>query len=1227
MFNRKRIISIISTLLAVLMLASSMTMLVSAADSSEATTEYEYNTSNTIPTLDYESGNYPAKLKTDDKNYKPLGQVTTQAEKLEMMDLRLEKDGFRLYVDAYSGEVAVENISTGDVLFTNPYDVSAKGPSGSGDLSQEQLIKLLSQIHIKFIDIENNGAEKEYYSFRDAVRGGDMKNIDSTSQIDVRYIQGGIRVEYSIGRIDTRYLVPERIKAETFKELIYDVAIAAGCTSTEKLLFDSFFRLRDLDAHLAGFPEDAQEQEKKVFLEKYPEAADGPIYVLTNAVQKNYKDLENLIKKYCPEFTYEVLDEAHLALNYTPKDKNEALFKIALEYTIDEQGLKVRLPANGIRFDESLYRIEFIEILPYLGASANRYFGASTKTSGYTFFPDGSGALFDFEKLDKNLETSFYGDVYGEDFAYYNVSTNSPHNQVVRYPVFGLTENTVNWENKAESRGYLAVIEEGDSMMTLYSTHGDGYNTVKMQINPRPYDQYKLSNAISVAGDAMWTVVSERKYTGNVCIRYMMLTDEDKQTDPNVTYYDTDYVGMAKAYRDYLIDKGILTKLTEEDVKENLPLYIETFGSIVTTEKFLSVPYSTMKPLTSFGDIQKMYGELQSKGISNINFILTGYTDGGMQVDQVPYNLKWEKTVEKETKFEELVADAKEKGYGIYPDFDFVFASSDKAFDGLSLKKHAVMTIDGRYTSKREYSATRQTFVSYFELAISPAYFSHFYEKLTTNYLEYNPIGISVSSLGTYLNSDFDEDEPYHREDSKEFTTEAFKYLDEKYNKVMTSGGNAYSWKYVDYITDIATDSSRHVSSWATVPFLGIVLHGYVQTAGTPVNMEGNIDYAILRAIENGASLKFILSYRNTALLKEYTSTNMYYSVRYDIWVDDLVARYEKINSVLADVQTSTIEEHEFIDAIRISDADEALEDATRELMNILQAEIDKAASESATAKEELKNYRQFTYDLLEYVNDLEAAHNNQVPAPSTPAPSPTDVLVKAYDAAYMSEKSAGVSATRLEIIQDRILAVKQAQENLKVAADTYRANQNYENKTAYNSAKTWYDNAVKALSSAYEEYNTKVYNEVVVSSGLKYVEMYELVKKHLDSGDREALLKDYPSDAVVDELLAAYALIKPVYENLVAKTDEMLATRQEIINAITEAGYAKEVGIDAVEKEVETFNKYAVEQNSVVLEKFSNGKEIVLNFNSYAVKVTIEGVTYTVDAYGFIVIKQKGEA
>ena len=103
--------------------------------------------------------------------------------------------------------------------------------------------------------------------------------------------------------------------------------------------------------------------------------------------------------------------------------------------------------------------------------------------------------------------------------------------------------------------------------------------------------------------------------------------------------------------------------------------------------------------------------------------------------------------------------------------------------------------------------------------------------------------------------------------------------FDENYGSVMTDGANAYAWKYVDYILNMPLTSSRYLESAASVPFMGMVLHGFVQYAGAPLNMEGNTNYALLKAIENGASIYFTLSYRNTDILKEDTIYNKYYSI------------------------------------------------------------------------------------------------------------------------------------------------------------------------------------------------------------------------------------------------------------------------------------------------------------------------------------------------------------
>lgn len=1022
-------------------------------------------------------------------------EYSSAEEKLRTMTLKLEKDGYQLWSDELSGEVACVDMASGQILFTNPWDVATS--QGTSASVKEQV---LSQIVVRYTDVRS-GNTKDFYSFNEA---------GYRDQIKVKNIKGGIRVEYTIGREETRMLVPRLISKERFETQIRDVALVALGNDPMNFLFKkltAYFLEKDPD-------KTSSERAKAELYAAFPITKKMAVYVFDpTAGETELRRVEELIKTYCPLYTYEQLDYDHSLTEYEGNDRAPALFKMALEYTLDAGGMSVRLPANGIRFDESEYRMENISILPYMGAGAN-YTGSNKKDvqTGYTFLPDGSGSLFRFEELSGSSITNLSGKVYGFDFAYIDIT--GRQQETIRYPVFGLVANenvtvenmvdgSIVKETKKVSRGYTAIIEEGDAMAEIYTYHAGSlnkYNTMQMKFYPRPKDTYNMKDAISVGTNSTQTVVSPRKYVGNYKIRYIMLTDNNIASEKELdNHYEPTYMGMALAYRDYLTKNGTLSRLTAEQLKEDIPLYIETFGSMETIEKVLSIPVNTTVALTSFENIKTMYDELSADGVSNINFKLTGYLNGGMY-STVPYKAKWESSVGGRGGFEELVEYANEKGFGLFPDVDFVYAQNSGAFDGLSTKKHLVKTIDNRYTSRREYSATYQTFVSYFQMAISPAYFSHFYEKFTTNYLKYGYGNISVGTLGSDLNSDFDEDDPYNREDSKEYTIEALEYLAENYDSVMTTGGNAYSWKYVDHILDVSLDSSRLNKSSNSVPFLGIVLHGNIQFAGKALNMEGNMGYAVLRTIENGASPSFVLSYDNTTLLKDDSYLSKYYSVRYDIWYSELVDIYKQLNEALSDVQDKLIIGHEFLIGERVPDADE-LEDDIIAAEKALAEALAKAESDAASqavkdilnARQQAKNNAAKVETLLATAKSAAEAANGSIAAIEAALAN-----VPATKAAY--EAAAADEAAKLEVYNAAQAAYSAARdayntankgndEAAKAAAKAaYEAanTANSEARTAYNNAKTATKNAETAMKNAATELSdaltngTTAYNEAV---------------------------------------------------------------------------------------------------------------------------------------------------
>lgn len=938
------------------------------------------------------------------KQYLTL-EFATAEDKLATMEMRYEKDGYQLWVDELTGEVATYNMATGQILFSNPYDVGATFPAKQGP-SESTKKKLMSQIMIRYTD---NDTEKDMYSFEEAAMRG---------QIKVKNIKNGIRVEYSIGREENRMLVPRVIVAERFESQILDVFAAElneisrnnGMVELDwhvyfpvlmrsKAMIDSgnalWFGFNQLLAYYSYKSRDevATIRERLSLEAAYPITKKYNVYVFTtDATATEMIKVENYIKTYCPSYTYEQLEYDHQLTEYEGSDKAPALFKLALEYSLDKWGMTVRLPVNGLRFNESLYKLTYISVLPYMGAGANHLLGDKKETfTGYNFFPDGSGTLFRHEELNTGNTTTINAKVYGYDYAYNNLT--GTHAETIRYPVFGIVTNyhdirktteqvLVTEEMKDpstgevivpaeyedvekdytynEDRGFVAILEEGDALAELSTYHAGAlskYNSVSMLFYPRPKDSYNLANAISVGANASWTVVSSRKYTGNYKIRYIMLTDSAIAEEKGLEdYYEVSWLGMARAYRDYLYEQGTLSELDSSRVNEDIPAYIETFGTLETTEKILSIPVNVMTPLTSFENVKTMYDELSAEGVKNIKFKLTGYANGGMFAS-IPYRLKWEKSVGGAGGFSDLLDYADEKGFQVFPDFDFAYvrASTDKLFDGLNFKEHIVKSINNTYMSKRYYSATRQTMLGRFELAVSAAYYSHFYEKLTENYLKYFDEGrrttISVASLGSALNSDFDEDEPYNREDTKKNTAKAFGYLRDNYSDVMTDSANAYTWKYVDYIINLPLDSSRYTRSGASVPFLGVVLHGSKQYSGSALNMEGNIGYSLLKAIENGAGVYFTLCYQNYAKLKESQVLSSYYSVRYDILKEDVVKYYTLVNDLTKDLQTTLISSHKFLIGERVPDEDEVIADAEA----LAKAIADEIAAAEAEAEADRK--------------------------------------------------------------------------------------------------------------------------------------------------------------------------------------------------------------------------------------------------------------------------------
>ena len=805
-----------------------------------------------------------------------------------------------------------------------------------GQLYNEMVEKLGEKYALDYF----GGNRKEYYSSSKTVYETDTPYYDAEEVYSNRYLHDD-SLRFFWEDFDAMIKAYNASKGNTGSTLP-EVKELQNLLSEIRILYEAY---RPLNPTHPKFQIGTDMPEK---------VSEGMImYVVKVATYDQMADKAKTVKKYCPDYNFEKMYESEARCGYEHQYESNPLFRCSLDYTFNEDGsLSVRLPSNSIVFDETEYILKSITPLKYFGS-------ASFEGEGYIFVPDGSGSIIEFEDFRQSNVTMGAGvSFYGTDYCYSMIS--GAHKQHLTMPVYGVVSEKDVAGNDVNV-GYFAILEEGSSMATINTLHEttlykDG--TVYTSFTPYPTDRFDLSDTVSVGDNSFYTKVSESKYSGSYVTRYVMLAGES-----------ANYVGMAAYYRNYLEKNGVLTELTS--ISDDLPLYLEALGSLDVVEKIMTFPVTVSKPITTFEDLVAIYDDLgRAKermlekaaeyealaaaeednahlradylntaaeyrrlaetvvNIDNVNFKLTGFSNGGL-TSTYPTKVKWERSLGGRRGFKKLLKTAAEKttatsNFGVYPDFDFQYISNTSLFDGVGKNNTVSRMVDNRYASKQVYSNITGEYKTNFSMIVSADALDRLYNKFIKKYSKYDATGISVSTLGSDLNSNFDEKNPVSRDDAQGYVTALLDRIANESNyDVMTTQGNIYSVKYATHILNVCTDSSYYRYSSYTVPFVGMILHGYVNYTGTALNYSGAPDYDLLRSIENGAALYYIIGYRNTDVLKDDEDFNKYYSVSYDNWFDDIVEKYSILNAQLGNLQDYKLVSHEVLIGERVIDEQE----------------------------------------------------------------------------------------------------------------------------------------------------------------------------------------------------------------------------------------------------------------------------------------------------------------
>ncbi len=604
---------------------------------------------------------------------------------------------------------------------------------------------------------------------------------------------------------------------------------------------------------------------------RYMQDKESGIWTRKELTADQSKKLKALFEKI--EYTAAELEEdSKLAGDSEGTAKNES-FVIPLEYILEDDSMVVRISGKDIVYPDSEI-ITSIKLLEYFGTLAEN-------EEGYFFVPNGSGALIGTEKQ-SNASGSYELKLYGKDYTIPVEKENGTDRENLM-PVFGISR---------KEDGVFAIIEENDAVASINISKAgniDNWNTVSASFAMNAVENIGLSSdAIS-----KFYTTSKVKYSGDTSVRYVFLTEN------NYTYN-----GMASVYRKYL---DLNQKRKKLEGSDDIPLFIETVGSLEGQTSTMGIVHNQNVALTTFKDDIKILEDLDNSGISNVKLILSGWANKG--VDQRFLNkLDIISSLGGKKDFDKLLSYAKEKKMQVYPD---ILLNTFSSKDELSIRNtYASVTLGSEKSKIYEYDKiTGSPLEDSARYVVSPSFQMNISENLLKLLQKKNISSVLLSDIATTAFSDYNKKHEVLRQHSLLQSKEIVKKYADTLDGVMLSAPNMTTFAYSDLYTDVPESSGSHMSEMCSVPFYQMICHGYADYSFSALNFTSDYRTNFLKCIEYGGMLKYRFIYNEKAELSPDEEAEEYAS-RYSRWKKEVYESYKEANELLSPVRNAVMVSH-----------------------------------------------------------------------------------------------------------------------------------------------------------------------------------------------------------------------------------------------------------------------------------------------------------------------------
>jgi len=559
---------------------------------------------------------------------------------------------------------------------------------------------------------------------------------------------------------------------------------------------------------------------------------------------------------------------------YWPKYK----FGMTLKVQLTEKGITAYVPDESITEDGDEYKIGTVCIYPCMGVSY------LDDNEGYIFIPDGNGALIYLNDKEGRFNTGFTSMIYGEDVGFTESSASNllwnryqmitGANQIIA-PVWGIAHTD-------DKMAYLAVVEEGAERASIEACPNGvtlDYNRAYAKFILRKLYTQPTSNNTSSGSFHM--MEADRSHS-DLKIQFFFLTGEE-----------ANYAGMANAYREYLLDAGIL------EIQGNMEY--RTRVDFLGTEREDFIIGTKAVVMTTVDDIYEIYKDLQTAGVTDLFTVYKGWQKGGLW--NVPITkYKADSKIGGTKKLTQLIQDAKVDGIEFYLYNDALRINPDEQNATFNVVKKVNKKRYEEYTYKDVYEKM---------IYLTPARSGSLLNKFADSYLKKGIDGVCVAGITDTMFSYSYGGNFYSRYDCADSYAKTLAELDGKMSLVLEQP-SAYLWSDMDAFLDMPMYASDFIYEDENVPFLSMVLKGIVPVYSEYVNFEANKDEFFLKLVETGTYPSFYLTKESSADLI-YTNSSDVYSSQYDVYKNEIIEYTEKLKEVNQAVAGAVITGHEIM--------------------------------------------------------------------------------------------------------------------------------------------------------------------------------------------------------------------------------------------------------------------------------------------------------------------------